>query len=157
MKIYFGCSNGVESIESNELNESNGMQQSNVSDFICPKPQDIYHLPQSILRAVLNVSNQHALDLELPIERLTYDMQMSLEMESMVAEIISALLARKQGQESQKGQEGGDRGGEGEESVLGKKKTVASTFQSELMCGFVEKCFRERCVARRMEETYLYS
>ena len=30
--------------------------------------------------------------------------------------------------------------GEGEESVLGKKKTVASTFKSELMCGFVEKC-----------------
>ena len=67
-------------------------------------------------------------------------MQMSLEMESMVAEIISAFLARKQGQESQTGKEGGDRGGEGEESVLGKKKTVASTFQSELMCGFVEKC-----------------
>ena len=38
------------------------------------------------------------------------------------------------------GKEGGDRGDEGEESVLGKKKTVVSTFQSELMCGFVEKC-----------------
>ena len=61
-------------------------------------------------------------------------------MESMVAEIISAFLARKQGQESQKGKEDGDRGGEGEERVLGKKKTVASTFKSELMCGFVEKC-----------------
>ena len=140
MKIYFGCNNGVESNVLDELNESNGMKQSNVSDLICPRPNDIYHLPQSILRAVLNVSNQHALDLGLPKKRLTYDMQMSLEMESMVAEIISAFLARKQGQESQTGKEGGDRGGEGEESALGKKKTVASTFKSELMCGFVEKC-----------------